>query len=43
MSTIGSEKEHFGASKELKILKAVDELGVGNMSGKSCLKKRKDN
>jgi hypothetical protein len=32
---MGSEYEHFGASNELKILKAVDELGVGNIKGSS--------
>jgi len=41
--TIGSEKEHFGASNELNILKAVEELGVGNIKGNNCLRKRKDN
>ena len=36
--TIGSANEHFGASNELNILKAVLELGVGNIKGRSCLK-----
>jgi hypothetical protein len=43
VKTIGSENAHFGASKELKILKAVDELGVGNIKGNSCLKNLNDN
>lgn len=42
VSTIGSEKLHLGARRELKILKAVDEEGVGNIKGSSCLRKRKD-
>lgn len=40
--TIGSEYEHLGARRELKILKAVDELGVGNIRGRSCLKNLKE-
>lgn len=36
--TIGYEKVHFGANKELKILKAVPKFGVGNIRGRSCLK-----
>lgn len=39
---MGSEKAHFGASRELKILKAVPELGVGNIKGISCLRNLKD-
>lgn len=35
VKTIGSLKEHFGDNKPLKILKAVPELGVGNIKGKS--------
>ena len=42
VNTIGSEKLHFGASNELKILKAVVELGVGNIIGNSCRKYRKE-
>jgi hypothetical protein len=34
---------HFGAKRELNILKAVPELGVGNIKGKSCLKNLNDN
>lgn len=33
VKTIGSEKEHLGAKRELKILKAVEDDGVGNISG----------
>ena len=33
VKTIGYEKVHLGANKELKILKAVPELGVGNIKG----------
>lgn len=40
--TIGSEKEHFGAKRELKILKAVPDDGVGNMIGNNCLKNLKE-
>jgi hypothetical protein len=39
---IGYEKAHLGASKELNILKAVEELGVGNINGSKCLKNRKE-
>ena len=38
VKTIGYENEHFGANNELKILKAVPELGVGNIKGITCLK-----
>ena len=38
VKTIGSENEHLGARRELKILKAVPDEGVGNMMGTSCLK-----
>lgn len=40
--TIGSENEQFGASNELNILKAVDELGVGKFNGIICLKNRNE-
>lgn len=38
VNTIGSLKEHLGESRLLKILKAVPELGVGNIKGRSCRK-----
>lgn len=40
--TTGSEKEHLGASKELKILVAVAELGVGNIRGSNNLRYLKE-
>jgi hypothetical protein len=43
VNTIGSEKVHLGANNELKILKAVESLGVGNINGRSCLKYLNDN
>lgn len=43
VKTIGSLKLHFGAKRPLNILKAVPELGVGNINGTSCLKNRNDN
>jgi hypothetical protein len=42
VNTIGSEKEHFGASKELKILKAVELFGLGNINGTKCLRNLKE-
>jgi hypothetical protein len=33
--TIGSLNEHLGAKSELKILKAVELFGVGNIKGTS--------
>lgn len=42
VKTIGSLKEHFGASRPLKILKAVPELGVGNINGNRRLKNLKE-
>ena len=38
MKTIGSEKVHLGANRELKILKAVDDEGVGNINGNKSLR-----
>jgi hypothetical protein len=35
VSTIGYENVHLGASRELNILNAVPELGVGNIKGSS--------
>ena len=40
VKTIGSEKEHLGYRRELKIRKEVAELGRGNISGRRCLRKR---
>lgn len=42
VKTIGYEKVHFGASIELKILKAVPDEGVGNIKGINCLKNLKE-
>ncbi len=42
VNTIGSLKLHFGAKRPLKILKAVPELGVGNIKGTNCLKNLND-
>lgn len=39
---MGQANAHLGARRELKILKAVEELGVGNIKGRSCLRKRND-
>lgn len=36
--TMGSLKLHLGANSPLKILKAVPELGVGNIKGNSWRK-----
>jgi hypothetical protein len=40
--TIGSLKEHLGARRPLKILKAVPELGVGNIKGSSWRRNLKE-
>lgn len=42
VKTIGSDRVHFGANRELKILKAVEEDGVGNISGRSRRKYLKE-